>query len=401
MRIVFLAPFGVRPKGTVIARMIPLAVEMQRLGHEILVIAPPYTNPEDAGCTEFVQGVEVQNIRLAPGSPAVAAIPNALRMVAAVNRWKPELIHLFKPKGYGGIAAMLFILCHTLGLRTPPVVVDSDDWEGRGGMNERLGYSSLEQRVYAFQEQWLLTHSQAVTAASRELVKLLAQFRRDGQVRYLPNGFRATAVSAAKNEVRKQYGIAVHTPLLLIYSRFFEFSQCRLQSVLQGLFAHIQDLRVMVVGKGPQGEEKALKMWAKENGHGDRMIFCGWLEPAFIPDHIAACNAAIYLFDDTMVNRTKCPAKLVEIVGQGVPVVVERVGQAEEYVDDGVGGYLVESGDVSAMVKYAAQLLHDHSLAAKIGEAGCRKISRQFAWSARGVETIALYESVLERCNYR
>ncbi len=41
MKIVFLAPFGIRPKGTVIARMLPLAVELQKIGHSVTIIAPP------------------------------------------------------------------------------------------------------------------------------------------------------------------------------------------------------------------------------------------------------------------------------------------------------------------------------------------------------------------------
>jgi len=47
MKIVFLAPFGIRPKGTVIARMVPLAAGLCALGHEVVIVAPPYTNTED------------------------------------------------------------------------------------------------------------------------------------------------------------------------------------------------------------------------------------------------------------------------------------------------------------------------------------------------------------------
>ena len=41
MKIVFIAPFGIRPKGTVIARMIPLAAGLQGLGHRVTIVAPP------------------------------------------------------------------------------------------------------------------------------------------------------------------------------------------------------------------------------------------------------------------------------------------------------------------------------------------------------------------------
>ena len=95
MKIVFLAPFGIRPKGTVIARMIPLAVELQALGHEVVIVAPPYTNPEDSGKTEQVRGVKLCNVALGPKSKALSAPVLAWRMLRAALAEKPDLVHLF------------------------------------------------------------------------------------------------------------------------------------------------------------------------------------------------------------------------------------------------------------------------------------------------------------------
>ena len=73
MRIVFLAPFGIRPKGTVQARMLPLAKALQARGHELEIVAPPYTNPADAGLVEQVEGVTVRNVALGPAIGLLAA----------------------------------------------------------------------------------------------------------------------------------------------------------------------------------------------------------------------------------------------------------------------------------------------------------------------------------------
>ena len=111
MKIVFLAPFGLRPKGTVIARMAPLAAELTGLGCEVVIIAPPYTNPHDAGTVETVRGVTVKNIRLGPFTGTAAAPVLAWRLFRSALAEKPDLIHLFKPKGYAGMAAMLQVFC--------------------------------------------------------------------------------------------------------------------------------------------------------------------------------------------------------------------------------------------------------------------------------------------------
>ncbi|MBC8075574.1 MAG: glycosyltransferase family 1 protein, partial [Chloroflexales bacterium] len=43
------APFGIRPKGTLSARMLPLAKALVRRGHTVSIAAPPVQNPADAG----------------------------------------------------------------------------------------------------------------------------------------------------------------------------------------------------------------------------------------------------------------------------------------------------------------------------------------------------------------
>lgn len=116
MKIVFLAPFGIRPKGTLIARMLPLAAEVQARGHQVTIIAPPYTNPEDSGLVETVRGVRLVNIHLAPKG-VIGTLQMAWRMLRGAMAEKPDLIHLFKPKGYGGVAAMLLLWLRRCGVQ--------------------------------------------------------------------------------------------------------------------------------------------------------------------------------------------------------------------------------------------------------------------------------------------
>ncbi|RQW82093.1 MAG: glycosyltransferase WbuB, partial [Geobacter sp.] len=151
MKIVFLAPFSIRPKGTLIARMLPLAGHLQEWGHEVVIIAPPYTNPEDSGKVETVGNVTIRNIHLGPLQGAAAAPLLAWRMFLASRKETPELVHLFKPKGYGGLAAMLHLLLNGIGLQLPPLYVDCDDREGHGGMNDLCRYSLPERLLFQHQ----------------------------------------------------------------------------------------------------------------------------------------------------------------------------------------------------------------------------------------------------------
>ena len=381
MKIIFLAPFGIRPKGTVLARMIPLAAELQVLGHEVAIIAPPYTNPEDSGRSELVRGVRLCNIALGPKNKVLAALPMAWRMFRAALAEKPDLVHLFKPKGYGGLAAMLHILLQQAGIRLSPLFLDTDDWEGEGGMNDLHHYSALEKRFYRFQEQWITRRVLGVTVASRGLEQLVADMGvRQAQVLYLPNCVTDAKLGDGAG-VRAKLGIAPDAPVLLLYTRFFEFEQQKLHLVFERIHRRVPGVRLLVVGRGRAGEEAQLMAAAREMGFADALVLAGWIEPDQLPDFLAAGDVAIYPFADTLLNRTKCPAKLTELLLAERAVVADRVGQLAEYLISGHSGILCQPDDWREMAEQAVRLLASPEERTMLGRAGRVRLLEKFSWT--------------------
>ena len=87
-----------------------------------------------------------------------------------------------------------------------------------------------------------------------------------------------------------------------------------------------------MIGKGLFGEENKLRKLAEEAGIGDSVIIMGWIEPQLLSSYLAAADVAIYPMDDNILNRAKCPLKLIDLLSVGLPVVAERVGQVGEYI---------------------------------------------------------------------
>ena len=100
------------------------------------------------------------------------------RLFRAVREWRPDVVHVFKPKGPSGLVGAAFWVTRRLTAgdprarvslaKHPPVVIDSDDWEGAGGWNDdpRAGYSALQRRFFAWQERFGLSHADAWTVTS-------------------------------------------------------------------------------------------------------------------------------------------------------------------------------------------------------------------------------------------
>ena len=378
MKIVFLAPFGIRPKGTVAARMIPLAVELQRLGHELVIVAPPYTNPEDSGLEETISGVRLQNVLLPRfRSTALSAPVLALRLYRAAMHEKPDVVHLFKPKGYSGLAAQLLAMLHP----EVPLFIDTDDWEGSGGMNELQKYSLPERLLFDYQERRLPQLARGVSVASKTLQEQVSGLGVPAdRILYLPNCVSAPLTGNGML-ARRKMGIAANQPVVLLYTRFFEFDQECLARLCAELMRKSPEVCILVVGKGRHGEEQQLQMAAVHEGYSDRLFIAGWLNPAEIPDYLAAGDVAIYPFSDTVVNRAKCPAKLTELMCAGLPVVAHRVGMIAEYIRNGESGILSEPDDWQGMAENVLALLGDAERRQMLGRQAQEFILRDFSWS--------------------
>ena len=376
-------------------RALPLAGALVRSGrHQAMLAVPPWDWPADAGCIEDRAGVPVVHIALPPAVPLPSAALRAglrdllitWRLLRTVHTWRPDVVHCCKPKGYGGLVLLAYWLGRRLGLTRARLVVDTDDWEGPGGWNERGDYSPAQRLVFRWQEPWLLRHADAVTVASKALAEMVTALGVPAErIHYLPNGvgWQAEWPAGDGAAIRARHGLG-DRPVVLLYTRFFEFQAARMVDVFARVVeeAPDADVRLLVVGTGLAGEEVAFAEQLAARGLGERAVMVGWVDAAEVPHYLAAGDVAIYPLDDTLLNRTKCPVKLVDLMAAGRPVVAERVGQAVEYLvaPRGESGLLVPSGDEAAFAGAVVALLRDPDRRQRMGAAARQRIWEHFNW---------------------
>ncbi len=397
MHIVMIGPFGLRHRGTMSVRALPMAQALTARGHTVTILLPPWQNPEDAGRCWEEEGVAIENIPLPPRVLGLFHLLTVLRLIRRALALRPDVVHLFKPKAYSGLTHWL--LARLPVARRPRLVVDADDWEGPGGWNDLGDYTPAQQRFFTWQERWGLTHADAVTVASRALESLVwALGVLPRRVFYVPNGV------TGKQEARgKRQEVGNDQPCILLYTRFFEFPVSRVIEVFWRVRERIPTARLLVVGKGLFGEEEELFRLAIQSDltithhvlhitfHVSRftrdVTYFGWVPPADLPAYFARADVAIYPFDDTLINRAKCAVKLRDLLAAGVPVVAEAVGQNREMIRHGETGWLVAPGDVASFAEAVARLLGDAGLRERLGQAAARDVRERFAWEQL-VETV-------------
>lgn len=391
MRIAIVGPFGLHPKQTMRSRALGLARPLVARGHAVRLFMPPWETPAEADREWREDGVELRYVPLIGGPPGLAH-----RLAREALAWRPDVVHAFKPKAYSGLAAEWLWRFHRDRVR---LVMDTDDWEGAGGWNEIAPYSPLQKRFFARQERWGLTHAHAVTVASRALESLVWSLGvPPARVHYLPNGPGIPLEPISTSEraaARARLGLG-ERPTVLVYSRLFEFDTGRLVAVLAGIHAAIPDMVVLLVGAGLyEADSERFREHLAAAGLTDAVVDTGWVDLAQLPQTLAAADVGLYLMDDTLLNRAKCPVKLADMLAAGVPVVAEAVGQVNEYVRDGRAGTLRASGDVAGLVAAAVELLANGAKRERMAETARQDARERFSWErlAEGLEAIYLNES--------
>jgi glycosyltransferase involved in cell wall biosynthesis len=388
MRIAMIGPFGLRPKGTMSARALPLARALVARGHAVRVILPPWDYPPDAGSKRQDAGVEIENIELPAGVPGLFHLNTTRRLVRRALDFQPDVIHCFKPKAYAGLAAWWLWQLKRVSRVKARLIIDTDDWEGAGGWNDLNDYSWTQRKMFVWQEQWGLTHNDGMTVASRALQSIVWSLGgKPEKAAYVPNGVVNLEFRSQKPENRiPDAGFRI-----LLYTRFFEFKTDRITEVLRRVVEQEPGAKLVVVGQGFFGEEEQLLQQAEAIGLRGSIEYAGWVEAAALPDYFMRASVAVYPFDDTLINRTKCSVKLIDLLSAGVPVVADAVGQNAEYIRHNETGVLVPGGDTAAMVQAIIELWRDRARADRLGRAAAQDMIERFSWDRLAVDVERIY----------
>ncbi len=421
MNIVMIGPFGLKAKSTMRERALPMARALVKRGNQVTVIVPPWDSPEDAGKSWRDDGVQVINTALPKAKSPLYHLQLTGWLVRLALQFEPAVIHLFKPKAYAGLAHVLLHALKRLKRHNIKLVVDEDDWEI--AWNEVNDYTVAQKHFFAWQEPWGLAYADAVTVASKHLRYLVEKYRVPPKaIYYVPNGVRsiysplkvlkahalwqeemlrvAAGVENAPggdflpekafldldlrykefgNRIRLQYDL-FDRPVILLYTRFAEFELSTLMDVIYKVSRYMPVARWLIVGKGYFGEEKELERMANERGVADKLIFTGWVSQQELPYYFDAANVALHLYEDNVINRTKCSVKLLDLMSAGVPVVATNVGQNAEYIVHRDTGALVSTGDTEAMAGTLVSVLNNEGTQYFLGRAAARHVSQAFKW---------------------
>lgn len=92
-----------------------------------------------------------------------------------------------------------------------------------------------------------------------------------------------------------------------------------------------------------------------------------------------------------------CPRTVLEAFACAKPVVGSRIGGIPELISEGEDGYLFEPGDDAELAEKISLLLQDDERRVQMGQAGRRKMEREFSPDAYYEGTLEIYRQVASR----
>ena len=230
------------------------------------------------------------------------------------------------------------------------------------------------------------THTIINVSAAQESEGLGLGLFRSGQSAVVVNGIDVEEFDRASRESpvrRESLGLGADDPVIGCVSRFDPVKRLE---VLLHVVHRLKDRlpRVMLVLVGGGGEEGRIRRLAWELRLNQHVIFTGFLEAP------ARLSPVLDLYVASS-QKEGLPLSLLSAMGAGLAVVATDVPGHREVVIHGETGLLVPAEDPGALAEAVAALLADPARRRSMGEAGRRRVLKEFGLRAMVDSTAAIY----------
>lgn len=288
--------------------------------------------------------------------------PEFVRRAADIlDRLKPDVIHTHQigAAWYLGQAAKLQLL-PVLHTEHGNQFARDANWKAR--VKSRLFYRATGRFVNRF------------CCVSADIARAVTRWGTipKAKVEVVPNGIEIDMGdrSADRIRVRNELGIPSDAKVIGTVGRLAVVKrQDRILTALAELVNRHPDLRVILVGEGP--ERGRLQNLANELGVLDRVHFVGY------QSHPSRFLRAMDIFALTSQSEG-LPISLLEAWAAQLPVVCTRVGGLPDVISDGINGLLVPDGDGASLVHALAKCF-DQSTAHRLGAGGFQTVRDSYS----------------------
>ncbi|MBE0549691.1 MAG: glycosyltransferase, exosortase A system-associated [Rubrivivax sp.] len=377
-------------------RTLALLREQRRLGWETFHLTSP-KHAAPGGPEETVDGWHFHRTPAPTGPKLPGLAENALmkatqqRLLEVARKVQPHILHAHSPV-LNAIPALR--VGRELGI---PVVYEVRAfWEDAAVDHGTTTEGSLRYRLTRRLETHALRQADHVFTICEGLRKdIAARGIPASKVTVIPNAvdidnFEPGGTPDAALKAR--LGLQGATVLGFIGSFYAYEGLDLLLAALPALLQHRPDLRVLLVGGGPQ--DAALKAQALQLGVADKVVFTGRVPHAEVQRYYDLVDVLTYPRHSMRLTELVTPLKPLEAMAQGRLLVASDVGGHRELIRHGETGMLFRAGSADALAQAVLGLLGRRSEWPVLRAAGRRFVEAERNWRTSAAHYRPVFESL-------
>jgi PEP-CTERM/exosortase A-associated glycosyltransferase len=380
-------------------RTLSILREQRRLGWETFHL----TSPKQVGCEASEEDIDGWHFYRTTVSGKTSNLPvwrelalmNQLerRLLEVAQTVRPDILHAHSPV-LNAIPALR--VGRRLGL---PVVYEVRAfWEDAAVDHGTTSEGSLRYRLTRQLETWALRRADHVTTICEGLRSdIVARGIAAERVTVIPNAvdIESFAVGGQADQALKtKLGLAGTTVIGFIGSFYAYEGLDLLLAALPRMATHLPDIRVLLVGGGPQ--ETALKAQARSLGLEDKVVFTGRVPHQEVQRYYDLVDVLAYPRHSMRLTELVTPLKPLEAMAQGRVLVASDVGGHKELIEDGKTGALFRAGNAESLGDAIIRLLAERDRWPAIRAAGRKFVEEERNWRS----SVARYQAVYERLTH-
>jgi len=309
------------------------------------------------------------------------------RLSEIIPQIKPDVLHAHSPC-LNGIAAIR--AGRKFGI---PVVYEVRAfWEDAAVDHGTSSENGLRYKLTRGLETYALKRADAVTTICEGLRRdIVARGIPASKVTVIPNAVdidKFAVGGEADQDLKRQLGLQGHRLIGFIGSFYAYEGLDVLLRAVPALVARAPDLRVLLVGGGPQ--DANLRQQAKDLGIADKVVFTGRVPHDQVQKYYDLLDVLVYPRQSMRLTDLVTPLKPLEAMAQGRILAASSVGGHRELITDGKTGILFAPDDPAALAHKVGDLLDAQSTWPALRLAGREYVEVERNWPV----SVARYKNI-------
>jgi glycosyltransferase involved in cell wall biosynthesis len=362
-------------------RMLALAREFVRAGHQVTIIAPARDKYSEfkSDNEKSIDGIDlVYPFQFKTSSFVLNLVPYLLSCLGHALRAKADVVYICKPTPI--TVTGLF----AKWAKRTPVIADFDDLGSEVMKIERQPW--IIYSLVAACERLVARNADGIVAASTLLHREYHEKYPTKPIIRVPNGVdpKEFVVTPPRHEPH------------IIFIGAFNRTQI-IQPLIEALPEVIKatpDQSVHLDFHGDGMYRQHFEDRTKELGITKNVTFYGWTNHSDLPKYAAKGDLGICAMPNNRTTIACSNQKLFEYMAMGLCVVASNVGDLPGYLNNGESGVIVESLDSGLMAEALIDLLRDSKKRQNLASNARIQAETTYSWETLAGQSIALISKV-------